>query len=173
MNTIIEFSHVVAGYDSKSILKELNLEIKEGDFWGIIGPNGGGKSTFIKTLIGLLKPLSGSIRYFRKGSSVSSLEVGYLPQYSMFDKKFPISVEEVVRSGLDRNCSSLLLRLNREQRQKVDSVLELVGMFNQRKEPIGELSGGQLQRTFLGRAIVSSPELLVLDEPQSYMDKNF
>jgi zinc transport system ATP-binding protein len=167
MSVLIELDKVSAGYDGKTVLHNISLQISEGDFIGITGPNGGGKTTLIKVLSGLLKPTSGTVRRFGGGQ----LRLGYLPQISGIDRKFPISVGEVLLSGLlsaaDRR------RVRAEHRQRIAEVLSLVGMEGAENRPIGELSGGQLQRILLGRAIAATPQLLVLDEPESHLDKSF
>lgn len=160
-----------AGYDDNpNILKGVNLEVFEGDFLGIIGPNGGGKTTLLKTILGLLKPAKGEIVFHCKTSK--KINIGYLPQINQIDKKFPISVFDVILSGITLP-KKLLPSYTIEQKEQARKVANQMGLDNLLNRPIGELSGGQLQRTLLGRAIVDDPELLVLDEPNSYVDKQF
>lgn len=166
---IIEIRDLTAGYDGKIVLRDVNLTIYEHDFLGIIGPNGGGKTTLIKCILGLLKPISGEIIYL---NAQNSLSAGYLPQYSSIDKKFPISVEEVISSGLNIQ-KSLFKKHSKEQLAKVDAVVHRMGLDKVRKNAIGQLSGGQLQRALLGRAIISDPAVVILDEPSTYIDKQF
>lgn len=168
MNTLLELRHITAGYEGIPILKDVGLPIQEQDFIGIIGPNGGGKTTLLKVILGLLKPYSGDIRYHVSKQNL----FGYLPQNSRFDQRFPISVREVVLSGL-MSEKGLYRRYSRKDRIKADELLEKYGMGSYIKSPIGELSGGQMQRVFLCRAIVSSPRILILDEPTTYVDSNF
>lgn len=168
MNTLLELRHITAGYEGIPILKDVSLPIQEQDFIGIIGPNGGGKTTLLKVILGLLKPYSGDIRYHVSKQNL----FGYLPQNSRFDQRFPISVREVVLSGL-MSEKGLYRRYSRKDRIKADELLEKYGMGSYIKSPIGELSGGQMQRVFLCRAIVSSPRILILDEPTTYVDSNF
>lgn len=149
--------------EGKSILRDVSLDVRRGDFMAITGPNGGGKTTLLRIILGLLKPTRGSVAIDK------NLTIGYLPQKNMIDSHFPITVDEVVEQGLLRVRS-----LDREQkRSKAKRALELVGMESRASQPIGQLSGGQLQRTLFARAIVSDPQLLVLDEPLSYLDKKF
>lgn len=169
---IIRMSHVNAGYGSKTVLRDISLNVYEKDFLGIIGPNGGGKTTLIKLILGLLPPQSGSIRFFRDGKEVKELTMGYLPQYSSIDKKFPISVYDVVQSGLSKQ-KPLLKSFTRQQHEQVREVIERMGLQGLENRAIGQLSGGQLQRALLGRAIVSSPDVVILDEPSTYIDKRF
>jgi zinc transport system ATP-binding protein len=171
-NPILQLTDICAAYDGKTVLSHVNLTVYRRDFLGIIGPNGGGKTTLIKVMLGLLKPASGSLRFFRDGQEVSELTMGYLPQYSQIDKKFPISVGEVVLSGLAKE-KSLWHRYTPEQHDRVRQMISRMGLEGLERRPIGELSGGQLQRALLGRAMVSNPEVVILDEPNTYIDKKF
>lgn len=168
MPTILELQNITAGYDGIPVLKEVNLTIKEQDFIGIIGPNGGGKTTLLKVILGLLKPFSGTIRCHTSKHNL----FGYLPQNNQFDRRFPISVREVVLSGL-MSEKGLYRSFSRQEKARADELLVKYGMGDYRKSSIGELSGGQMQRVFLCRAIISSPRILILDEPTTYVDSNF
>ncbi|MEG0796162.1 MAG: ATP-binding cassette domain-containing protein [Odoribacter sp.] len=168
MNPILELKNITAGYDQKTVLHEINFSICENDFIGIIGPNGGGKTTLLKVILGLLKPFSGEVVY---PASKQNL-FGYLPQNNPFDPRFPINVTEVVLSGL-MSSKGLYNRYTRAERHQAWELLEKYGMGGDRKTPIGDLSGGQIQRVFLCRAIISSPRILILDEPTTYVDSNF
>lgn len=171
-NPIIEIKNLSAAYDGKRVLHDVNLTVYERDFLGIIGPNGGGKTTLIKCILGLMKPAGGEILFRSARTGANEISMGYLPQYTRIDRKFPISVEEVVLSGL--NCKkSLFQRFTSEQREKAHRVMARMGLDGQERRPIGELSGGQLQRALLGRAVVSDPEVVILDEPSTYIDKRF
>lgn len=172
MNKLIELSHITAGYVEKTVLKDVSLEIYENDFLGIIGPNGGGKTTLLKVILGLLAPSDGTILFWQGKEKVSSLKIGYLPQINMVDKKFPISVWEVISSGLSSE-KPLFRGFSKKQEKRIEEVLGMMGLEDLRTRPIGELSGGQLQRVLLGRSIVSCPQVLILDEPNSYVDKRF
>lgn len=168
MNEILELRGVSAGYEQMTVLRNVNLVIREHDFMGIIGPNGGGKTTLLKVILGLLKPLSGEVIYHTDKQSL----FGYLPQNSRFDARFPISVKEVVLSGL-MSEKGIFRSYTKVDRAKVDEILATYGMEKYKNRPIGELSGGQMQRVFLCRAIISSPKVLILDEPSTYVDSNF
>ena len=100
MDKLIDIEHVTAAYGNKTVLRDVSLTIWKDDFLGIIGPNGGGKTTLLKVILGLLSPVSGTIRFYEDGKAVPSLRIGYLPQLNNIDKKFPISVREVIASGL-------------------------------------------------------------------------
>ena len=166
MNPIIEIKNLSAGYDGRNVLHDIHLSVYERDFLGIIGPNGGGKTTLVKCILGLLKPTGGEIIYHCKPL------LGYLPQYSTIDRKFPISVEEVILSGLSIQ-KSLTSRFTPEQREKGKQIISRMGLEGLEHRSIGRLSGGQLQRALLGRAIISDPSVLILDEPSTYIDKRF
>lgn len=172
METLIELKNITAGYGNKIVLKDVSLSVTAHDFLGIIGPNGGGKTTLLKVMLGLIRPASGSIRFFKEGKEVPDLKIGYLPQMNQIDKKFPISVFEVIASGLTAE-KPRFRGFTPIQNERIKEVLELMGLSELPKRPIGELSGGQLQRVLLGRAIVSKPDVLILDEPNSYVDKRF
>ncbi len=172
MDKLIELADITAGYGHKIVLRDISLVIRKDDFLGIIGPNGGGKTTLLKVILGLLPPLSGTIRFYRDGKEVPSLKIGYLPQLNHIDKKFPISVREVVASGLSAE-KPLFRAFTKAQEARIDEVIGKMGLEDLDRRPIGELSGGQLQRVLLGRSIVSRPEALILDEPNSYVDKRF
>ena len=166
---IIQLNDISAAYDGKTVLSRVNLNVYEHDFLGVIGPNGGGKTTLIKLILGLLKPVSGTIRFYKNGKEVPEITMGYLPQYNSIDKKFPISV---VLSGLSKQ-KSLLHRYSPEQHEQVRRIISRMGLEGLEGRAIGELSGGQLQRALLGRALVSNPEVVILDEPNTYIDKRF
>ena len=161
-NKIIAIENVWLSYTDKNILEDINLDIYQGDFLLITGPNGGGKTSLLRTILRLQSPTKGRISFFRQGEPVSSLDMGYLPQKNSIDSRFPITVEEVVASGLMGNTQ-----------KGIDEMLDLMGITALRNKPIGVLSGGQLQRSLFGRALISKPEMLILDEPASYIDRQF
>ena len=170
--SIIQLNHICAAYERKKVLEDINLTVYEKDFLGVIGPNGGGKTTLIKIILGLLHPISGDIRFYHEGKEVQEISMGYLPQYNSIDRKFPITVEEVILSGLSIQ-KSLTSRFTPEQREKGKQIIARMGLEGLEHRAIGQLSGGQLQRALLGRAIISDPSVLILDEPSTYIDKRF
>lgn len=164
---MITINNLSAGYEGREVLTDINLTIHEHDFLGIIGPNGGGKTTLIRCILGLLKPTKGEIIY---ADSDLIHQIGYLPQYNSIDRRFPISIQEVVLSGLlgGRSLSKGYTTAEREEARRMIAQMGLEGM---EKQAIGQLSGGQLQRAMLGRALISHPRLLILDEPGTYLDR--
>jgi zinc transport system ATP-binding protein len=173
MSKIVEIKDLSVGYDDRPyVLKNVNLDVYKGDFLGIIGPNGGGKTTLLMTLLSLVKPMSGTISFFKNNIKTDKINIGYLPQINQIDKKFPISVSDVILSGLTVN-RGIFSSYTKEQKERVGEIAGQMGLEDLIRRPIGALSGGQLQRTLLGRAIIDNPDLLVLDEPNSYVDKRF
>lgn len=154
------------------MFENVSFDVCERDFIGIVGPNGGGKTTLVKVMLGLKKPDCGTVEYFRNGSAVDSVAVGYLPQYSNIDRMFPISVREVVLTGLGAQ-KRLFAHFTSRHKDMVEAALRRLDLVDLADRHIGALSGGQLQRVLLARAIVSKPDMLVLDEPNTYMDRHF
>lgn len=169
---LIEVNNLSAAYDGRTVLRDVNLTVYQRDFLGIIGPNGGGKTTLIKCILGLLKPTGGEVIFHSSRPANSQFTMGYLPQYNTIDRKFPITVEEVILSGLSSK-KSLTSRFSAELREKAHEVIARMGLDGLEERAIGALSGGQLQRALLGRAIISDPEVVILDEPSTYIDKRF
>ncbi len=168
MNPIIQINNLSAGYNKIPVIRHVNLKVFNNDYIGVIGPNGGGKTTLLKVISGLLQPLSGSIVFDPELSDKKS--IGYLPQIKNIDKKFPITVFDVVRSGLMLNRGK---ENTVKEKQKVTEILEESGIAGISKKAIGELSGGQMQRVFLCRALISNPKILLLDEPDTFVDNTF
>lgn len=165
---LISLSSVGVTLDGRRVLSDVSLDIRRGDFIAVTGPNGGGKTTLLRVILQLLHPTAGKVAY--KGEAADSgFRIGYLPQKNKIDSRFPITVASTVELGLlgRRHFSK------EQKRQMVADTLEAIELTHYAQVPIGMLSGGQLQRTLLGRAIISEPQLLVIDEPLSYLDKYF
>lgn len=167
---LVELKNVSVSYGQKQVLHDVCLTIKERDFLGIIGPNGGGKTTLVKTILGLTHITGGTLNYYSKGTQVQGISIGYLPQYNQIDKKFPITVYDVVLSGLKKKWWK---KYSAADHEAVRQMLDRMGVEKMADRPIGALSGGQIQRVLLGRAIISRPEMVILDEPNTYIDKRF
>jgi zinc transport system ATP-binding protein len=169
--TIIELTDVCFSYNTDDVIKNVSLEIHKGDYVGIIGPNGGGKSTLLKLMLGLLTPKSGNVQLF--GQDIRSFhawpKIGYVPQRTHFDTNFPITVEEVVMMGRYGKIG-LFTMPTKEDKEKVEKALSEVEMLPFRKRQISDLSGGQQQRVFIARALATEPEVIFLDEPTVGVD---
>ncbi len=169
---IVEVKRLNASYNNNNVLENIDLTIHENDFLGIIGPNGGGKTTLIRCILGLKEVDSGEISFYKNGVKVDHIIIGYLPQYTLIDKKFPISVMDVVLSGL--SCKKKAFQqYTSSDKASASKVIERMGLTGLEHRSIGELSGGQLQRAILGRSLIAEPDMLILDEPNTYIDKKF
>ena len=168
----IELENVWYSYEKSTILQDVNLCLEQGEFLGIIGPNGGGKTTLLKLMLGVLKPDRGRIRILGQAPHDASHRVGYVPQSTDFNRSFPVSVLDVALMGR-LTTSRIGRRYSREDREKVRGILEKVGMWDYCHSPIGKLSGGQRQRVFIARALTTDPEILFLDEPTTSVDPEF
>lgn len=155
--------------DGHPVLEDVNLDLEEGDFLGLIGPNGGGKSTLLKVMLGLIRPDRGEIRVFSLLPEAARSKVGYMPQKTLFDQSFPIKAVEAVLMGRYPR-TGILRRFSSQDREAAERALEAVGMRDLAEREIGALSGGEQQRVFVARALVSEPRLLLLDEPTAGVD---
>lgn len=170
--SVIELEHVYFSYQASPVLVDVTFSLPRGEFLGIIGPNGGGKTTLLKLMLGLLKPDRGGIRVLGQEPSIASSRVGYVPQDTGFNRGFPISVLDVALMGRLSKARKAR-RYSTEDREKVEQILGRVGMLEHRDRPIGKLSGGQRQRVFIARALATEPEILFLDEPTASVDRDF
>ncbi|MDD4171830.1 MAG: metal ABC transporter ATP-binding protein [Syntrophomonas sp.] len=166
----IDIQHLSVRYGTIYALKDINLQIEYGDFVGIIGPNGGGKSTLLKSILGLVTPVSGHILVLGATPQQGRSQVGYVPQATNINKQFPISVREAVLMGRMVGNSGFLHRYNQEDQDIVQSYLERLEIADLSDRQIGQLSGGQLQRVLIARALVVLPQILLLDEPTASLD---
>ncbi len=171
MDKIIEANKINFSYNRQNkVLTDVSFEIFKNDFVGLIGPNGGGKSTLLKIILGLLVPDSGMVKVLGKKSETARGNIGYVPQYSKIDLDYPISVTQVVMSGFLGN-KKLGTKFSREEKNKAKQVLRELKLSKLACRTIGELSGGQRQRVMIARALVREPKLLLLDEPTNNVDE--
>ncbi len=176
--TVIQLQNINYSYGNYPVLKNINMEVNKGDFIGIVGPNAGGKSTLVKLILGLLKPQSGIVKVLGKNASSISHKIGYVPQHPTFLRDFPITVEQAVLMG--RIGSNLLYKkynalypgsYNKTDKELVNKALIKVEADNLSNNQISSLSGGQLQKVLLARALISNPSILLLDEPTANIDQ--
>lgn len=166
---IVRLEDVWLQFDGVPVLEGIDLSIYEYDFLGIIGPNGGGKTTLLKVILGLLEPNQGKVTVFGHAPERGRKFVGYVPQFSLFDREFPISVWDVILMGRIGRMKRFR-RFSNEDKRLAYEALETVEMLDFRDVQIGKLSGGQQQRVFIARALVTEPKLLLMDEPMASVD---
>ena len=164
----IEIINLTFSYDTVPVLEDVNLKVAHGEFATIVGPNGGGKTTLLKLLLGLLKPVHGKIEVLGSSPEKARLQVGYMPQHADLDPQFPITVMDVVLLGrLGRRFGG---RYSKKDRQLASEALEEVQLGHTARMPFSRLSGGQKQRVLIARALCCDPEMLLLDEPTANID---
>lgn len=168
---VIELQGVWAGYDQGDVLEDISLEVHDRQFVALIGPNGGGKTTIIKLIVGLLEPSRGKVRVLGQHVKQARPLVGYVPQEIRFDREFPVTAWEVVRMGrLGRR--GLLHPYSAEDNAIVEEALRRADVWHLRDRSIGDLSGGERQRVYIARALAVQPRILLLDEPLANVDPN-
>lgn len=167
---IIEIENLNVFYGSNCALSNINLYIPDKDFLAIIGPNGGGKSTLLKSMLGLISPFSGSIKIFGTRAEKAAGNIGYVPQSSHFNRNFPANVFDVVVMGRLANSPSLLYRYEQSDYDIALSCMQQLEIEHLQKRQIGNLSGGQIQRVLIARALAMQPQILLLDEPTASID---
>jgi zinc transport system ATP-binding protein len=156
--------------DGPMVLEDVNLRIEAGDFASIIGPNGGGKTTLVRLMVGLLTPTTGRIRIFGKLPEKARPRIGYMPQHAMMDPRFPVRAVDVVMMGrLGRGFR--IGAYGAADRRAAEAALDTAGLSEAADRPFSDLSGGQRQRVLLARALITEPELLLLDEPAANLDQ--
>jgi zinc transport system ATP-binding protein len=166
---VVEMENVTFAFNGHSIIEDANLVLHGHELVAIVGPNGGGKTTLLKLILGILHPSAGSVRVFGKSSKEARHMVGYMPQHAYLDPKFPVCVMDVVLMG--RIGHSLpFWNYTRKDKTTAEKALKDVDMWEHRKEHFSELSGGQRQRVLIARALASEPQLLLLDEPTAGLD---
>ncbi|MBN2259426.1 MAG: metal ABC transporter ATP-binding protein [Clostridiales bacterium] len=161
---IIEVKNVSVNYGNVKALDQISFSIDKGSFLGIIGPNGGGKTTLIKVLLGLIKPDKGEIIIH------SDKPIGYVPQFNNFERRFPITVCKVILMGSMSHKKSIFHKYSAEDKEKSNDVMKLLGIEHLRNRLIKQLSGGQMQKVLIARALMTEPDLLILDEPTASID---
>jgi zinc transport system ATP-binding protein len=170
MDAIVEISKVWVRLGGRSVLEDVNFTLERGDFYGVIGPNGGGKTTLIKVILGLIKPWKGEVLIEGEAPERNRHRLGYVPQYRTYDFTYPLTVHEMVLSGRMGLITGPFRRYHTEDHKQTEAAMELMGIGDLANRPIGELSGGQQQRAIIARALVSDPHALLLDEPTTHVD---
>ncbi len=170
MDPVIYIKDLWFAYNAQPVLQGVDLEVRNGDFLALIGPNGGGKTTLIKIMLGLLAQQKGLVRILNLPPAAACPQIGYVPQNVGSNISFPITVMDVVLMGRLRAAGSWWTRYQRQDRAAARSILEQLDVWQYRHRRIGELSGGQRQRVFIARALFSNPGLLLMDEPTANVD---
>ncbi|MFH1812347.1 MAG: ABC transporter ATP-binding protein [Pseudomonadota bacterium] len=164
---VVELEQVSVRLSGHTVLDHLDLVVDEGDYLAVVGPNGGGKTTLLRAVLGLLRPSAGTLRVLGGPAAAARGRIGYVPQFARFERDFPLRVRDVVRLGL---AGRVLFRRRRDENLRAEQALHRVGMDHLCETPIGQLSGGQMQRALIARALVIDPALLLLDEPTASLD---
>lgn len=167
-NSVLKFSHVCFSYDQEEVLCDITFDISSRCFVGIVGPNGGGKTTLLRLALGLERPSEGTVQLFGNSPSENRQNVGYVMQRQQFDERFPIKVLDVVLLGLSQGCK--IGFFGKSERKTALEILERVGIASLAGRSFAELSGGQRQRALIAQAIIGKPRLLMLDEPTANID---
>jgi zinc transport system ATP-binding protein len=170
MDWLFEMHSLSASYGANIVLQDVDFRVNENDFIGVIGPNGGGKTTLLKVILGLLRPVKGTM-VFNTGL-LNGNSIGYLPQISTGDINYPVTITDIILSGLMIR-KGIFSGMSSSDKKKAAVVIDELGLSDLSGSAMNELSGGQMQRVFLGRAIIGDPKLLLLDEPGNFVDTTF
>ena len=165
---VIELDNITFSYNGIPALSDINLRIRDGEFLSMVGPNGGGKTTLLKVILGLLIPESGSVKVFGKSPRQVRNRIGYTPQHAHYDPKFPVTVIDVVLMGCVDRCFGG--RYSQADKLSAVETLEEMDIVDLANKPFNSISGGERQRALVARSLISKPDLLLLDEPTSNMD---
>jgi zinc transport system ATP-binding protein len=166
---VIKIENLSFAYTEPLVLENINLDIMQGEFLGLVGPNGGGKSTLLKVILGLLEPQSGKVWVLGKPPNKGRKAIGYVPQYANIERDFPITVEDTVLLGRLGKTRSIF-GYTREDKTAAHKAMQETEIEDLKHRRLGTLSGGQFQRVLISRALVSDPEILILDEPTANID---
>jgi zinc transport system ATP-binding protein len=167
---VIELDKVSCILSGRPVLEQVDLKVREGDLYAVIGPNGGGKTTLLRVILGLLPASSGTVRVFGKDPREARSRVGYVPQYRTFDFHYPVTVEEMVLSGRLGHIAGPVRRFSEADHEAARRAMDRTGIQHLCRRTISEISGGEQQRAIIARALVGGPDLLILDEPMVYVD---
>lgn len=170
MRYAVELNNISVKYGDLDALDDITLKVEEGSFLGIIGPNGGGKTTLLKVILGLIEPQQGEVKIFGEPLNNAVDQIGYVPQISNFDRSFPISVLDVVLMARLGGRVRFFHQYKKEDIQKAEAVLAEMNLLHLKNRQIGKLSGGQLQRVLIARGLAVDPDILLLDEPTASVD---
>jgi zinc transport system ATP-binding protein len=170
MEAIVEMKGVWVRLGGRSVLEDIHFTLEKGDFYGVIGPNGGGKTTLIKVILGLIRPWKGEVLVEGETPEKNRHLLGYVPQYRTYDFTYPMTVREMVLSGRMGLIAGPFRRYREEDQERARAAMERMSIGDLSDRAIGELSGGQQQRAIIARALVSEPHALLLDEPTTHVD---
>lgn len=170
MQKAIKIENLSVYFGDTPAITNVSFDVKEGEFLGIIGPNGGGKSTLLKAILGLIPITTGSVQIYGQSQGKNKTDLGYVPQFATMDRRFPISVTEVVLTGRLKSGLSPFMKYSKTDKEIAYHQLERVGIERLAKRQILELSGGEFQRLLIARALAVNPRILLLDEPTASVD---